>query len=38
MSPATKACFRFMAQNEDDADQHHHDMRWATITKMIDTE
>jgi hypothetical protein len=27
----------FMAQNEDDADQRHRDMRWATITKMIDT-
>ena len=27
-----------MAQNKDDAVQHHHDMRWATITKMIDTE
>jgi len=26
-----------MAQNEDDAAQRHHDMRWATITKMIDT-
>jgi len=29
--------FGFMAQNKDDAVQHHHDMRWATITKMIDT-
>ena len=28
--------FGFMAQNEDDADQRHRDMRWATITKMID--
>ena len=27
-----------MAQNEDDAVQHHHGMRWATITNMIDTE
>ena len=37
MSLATKASFGFMAQNEDDADQRHRDMRWATITKMIDT-
>ena len=26
MSHATKASFRFMAQNEDDAVQRHHDM------------
>ena len=38
MSLATKASFGFMAQNEDDAFQHHHDMCWATITKMIDSE
>ena len=38
MSLATKASFGFMAQNKDDAVQRHHDMRWATITKMIDTE
>ena len=38
MSHATKASFGFMAQNEDDAVQSHHDMRWATITKMCDTE
>ena len=38
MSLATKASFGFMAQNEDDAVQRHHDMRWVTITKMIDTE
>jgi hypothetical protein len=37
MSLATKASFGFMAQNEDDAVQRHRDMRWATITKMIDT-
>ena len=37
MSLATKASFGFMAQNEDDAVQRHHDMRWATITKMIYT-
>ena len=37
MSLATNASFGFMAQNEDDAVQHHRDMRWATITKMIDT-
>ncbi len=37
MSLATKASFGFMAQNEDDAVQRHHDMRWATITKMMDT-
>ena len=38
MSLATKASFGFMlAQNEDDAVQHHCNMRWATITKMIDT-
>ena len=37
MSLATKASFGFMAQNEDDAVQHHRNMRWATITKMIDT-
>ena len=37
MSLATKASFGFMAQNEDDAVQQHRDMRWATITKMIDT-
>ena len=36
MSLATKASFGFMAQNEDDAVQRHHDMRWATITKMMD--
>jgi hypothetical protein len=34
---ATKASFGVMAQNEDDAVQRHHDMRWATITKMMDT-
>jgi hypothetical protein len=38
MSLATKASFGFMAQNEDNAVQHHHDMHWATLTKMIDTE
>jgi len=38
MSLATKASFGFMAQNEDDAVQHHHNMRWATITKLIDSE
>jgi hypothetical protein len=38
ISLATKASFGFMAQNEDDDVQHHHDMRCATITKMIDTE
>jgi hypothetical protein len=38
MSLATKASFRFMAQSKDNAVQHHHDMRWATLTKMIDTE
>ncbi len=38
MSLATKASVRFMAQNKDDAVQHHHDMHWATLTKMIDTE
>jgi hypothetical protein len=37
MSLATKARFGFMAQNEDDAVQRHRNMRWATITKMIDT-
>jgi hypothetical protein len=37
MSLATKASFGFMAQNEDDAVQRHRDMRFATITKMIDT-
>ncbi len=37
MSLATKASFGFMAQNEDDAVQRHLDMRWATITKLIDT-
>ena len=38
MSLATKASFGFMlAQNEDDAVQRHCNMRWATITKMIDT-
>jgi hypothetical protein len=37
MSLTTKASFGFMAQNEDDAVQRHRDMRWATITKMIDT-
>ncbi len=36
MSLATKASFGFMAQNEDDAEQRHHNMRWATITKMMD--
>ena len=38
MSLATKASFGFMAQNEDDAVQRHRDMRWATLTKQIDTE
>ena len=38
MSLATKASFGFMAQNEDDDVQRHHDMRWATITKLIDSE
>jgi hypothetical protein len=38
MSLATKVSFGFMAQNKDDAVQRHHDMRWATLTKMIDTE
>jgi hypothetical protein len=38
MSLATKASFGFMAQNEDDVVQRHHDMRWATITKLIDSE
>ena len=38
MSLATKASFGFMAQNEDDAVHRHHDMRWATITKLIDSE
>jgi len=38
MSIATKASFGFMAQNEDDAVQRYHDMRWATITKLIDSE
>ncbi len=39
MSLATKAkaSFGFMAQNKDDAVQRHHDMCWATITKMMDT-
>jgi hypothetical protein len=37
MSLATKASFGFMAQNEDDAVQRHRDMRWATITKMVDS-
>ena len=37
MSLATKASFGFMVQNEDDAVQRHLDMRWATITKLIDT-
>ena len=37
MSLTTKASFGFMAQNEDDVVQRHRDMRWATITKMIDT-
>ena len=37
MSLATKASFGFMAQNEDDAVQRHLDMRWATITKLMDT-
>ncbi len=36
MSLATKASFGFMAQNEDEAVQRHHDMCWATITKMMD--
>ena len=36
MSLATKASFGFMAQNEDDAVQRHHDMHWVTITKMMD--
>ena len=38
MSLAMKASFGFMAQNEDDAVQHHHGMHWATITKLIDSE
>jgi hypothetical protein len=38
MSFATKASFGFLAQNEDDDVQRHHDMRWATITKLIDSE
>jgi len=38
MSLATKASFGFMAQNEDDAVQRHRDMRWATLTKQIETE
>ena len=38
MSLATKASFGFMAQNEEDAVQRHHNMRWVTITKMIDME
>ena len=37
ISLVTKASFGFMAQNKDDAVQHHHDMRWATSTKMMDT-
>jgi len=37
MSLAKKASVGFMAQNEDDAVQRHRNMRWATITKMIDT-
>jgi len=37
MSLATKASFGFMAQKEDNAVQRHHDMRWATITKMKNT-
>jgi hypothetical protein len=37
MSLATKASFGFMAQNKADAVQRHHDMHWATITKMMDT-
>ncbi len=37
MSLVTKASFGFMAQNQDDAVQPHHDMSWATITKMMDT-
>ena len=36
MSLATKVSFGFMAQNKDNAVQRHHDMRWATITKMMD--
>ena len=36
MSLATKTSFDFMAQNDNDAVQRHHDMRWATITKVID--
>jgi hypothetical protein len=38
MSLATKASFGFMAQNEDGAVQCHTVMRWATITKLIDSE
>ena len=38
MSFATKASFGFLAQNEDDDVHRHHDMRWATITKLIDSE
>jgi len=38
MSLATKASFGFMAQNKDDAVQLHHNMRLATITKMIDSK
>jgi hypothetical protein len=38
MSIAMKASFGIMAQNEDDAVQRHHNMRWATITKLIDSE
>ena len=37
ISLVTKASFGFMAQNKNDAVQHHHDMRWATSTKMMDT-
>ena len=37
MSLATKASFGFMAQNDDDAVQCHHNMRWVTIMKMMDT-
>ncbi len=38
MSLTTKASFGFMAQNEDDAVQCHHDMRRANITKLIDSK
>ena len=38
MPLATMASFGFMAQNDDDAVQRYHGMRWETITKMIDRE